>query len=84
MGTSMPSRNRSLTTTNAYLVLTPFGRQQLYDLGVSTRMKYGFLLQVCHFSSRSAVPVAESFIQNFTEKNTIPVFRTESQYVYSS
>ncbi|KAF8811998.1 phytase [Phlegmacium glaucopus] len=42
-------------------LLTPFGRQQLYDLGISTRMKYGFLLQ------------------NFTEKNTIPVFRTESQ-----
>jgi len=42
-------------------LLTPFGRQQLFDLGISTRMKYGFLLQ------------------NFTEKNTIPVFRTESQ-----
>ncbi|KAF9559236.1 phytase [Agrocybe pediades] len=42
-------------------VLTPFGRQQLYDLGVSMRLKYGFLLE------------------NFTETNTIPVFRTESQ-----
>ncbi|KAF9480866.1 phosphoglycerate mutase-like protein [Pholiota conissans] len=42
-------------------LLTPFGRQQLYDLGISTRMKYGFLLQ------------------NFTEQNTLPVFRTESQ-----
>ncbi|KAF7296481.1 AB hydrolase-1 domain-containing protein [Mycena chlorophos] len=42
-------------------VLTPFGRQQLYDLGIATRMKYGFLLK------------------NFTESNTIPVFRTESQ-----
>ncbi|KAF8898246.1 histidine phosphatase superfamily [Gymnopilus junonius] len=42
-------------------LLTPFGRQQLYDLGISLRMKYGFLLQ------------------NFTEKKTIPVFRTESQ-----
>ncbi|TFK45691.1 phosphoglycerate mutase-like protein [Heliocybe sulcata] len=42
-------------------ILTPFGRQQLYDLGVSIRMKYGFLLK------------------NFTETNTIPVFRTESQ-----
>ncbi|KAF8162781.1 histidine phosphatase superfamily [Crassisporium funariophilum] len=42
-------------------LLTPFGRQQLYDLGISTRMKYGFLLQ------------------NFTEKNVLPVFRTESQ-----
>ncbi|KAJ7493301.1 phosphoglycerate mutase-like protein [Mycena galericulata] len=42
-------------------VLTPFGRQQLFDLGISTRLKYGFLLK------------------NFTESNTIPVFRTESQ-----
>ncbi|KAG7088757.1 hypothetical protein E1B28_012723 [Marasmius oreades] len=42
-------------------VLTPFGRQQLYDLGISMRLKYGFLLQ------------------NFTDTNTIPVFRTESQ-----
>ncbi|KAF7979855.1 hypothetical protein HWV62_40611 [Athelia sp. TMB] len=43
-------------------VLTPFGRQQLFDLGISMRMKYGFLLE------------------NFTETNTIPVFRTESQH----
>ncbi|KAJ7750418.1 phosphoglycerate mutase-like protein [Mycena maculata] len=42
-------------------VLTPFGRQQLFDLGISMRLKYGFLLK------------------NFTESNTIPVFRTESQ-----
>ncbi|KAI0759394.1 histidine phosphatase superfamily [Trametes elegans] len=42
-------------------ILTPFGRQQLYDLGVSMRIKYGFLLQ------------------NFTDTNTLPVFRTESQ-----
>ncbi|KAF9265875.1 phosphoglycerate mutase-like protein [Marasmius fiardii PR-910] len=42
-------------------LLTPFGRQQLYDLGISLRLKYGFLLQ------------------NFTDTNTIPVFRTESQ-----
>ncbi|KIY44827.1 phosphoglycerate mutase-like protein [Fistulina hepatica ATCC 64428] len=42
-------------------ILTPFGRQQLFDLGVSMRMRYGFLLK------------------NFTEANTIPVFRTESQ-----
>ncbi|KAH9079225.1 phosphoglycerate mutase-like protein [Lactarius deliciosus] len=26
-------------------VLTPFGRQQLFDLGISIRLKYGFLLQ---------------------------------------
>ncbi|QRW13206.1 histidine phosphatase family containing protein [Ceratobasidium sp. AG-Ba] len=42
-------------------ILTPFGRHQLYDLGVSMRMRYGFLLQ------------------NFTQTNTVPVFRTESQ-----
>ncbi|KAF9516142.1 hypothetical protein BS47DRAFT_1341238 [Hydnum rufescens UP504] len=42
-------------------LLTPFGRQQLFDLGVSMRLKYGFLLQ------------------NFTEKQALPVFRTESQ-----
>ncbi|KAJ1301150.1 hypothetical protein OPQ81_003562 [Rhizoctonia solani] len=42
-------------------VLTAFGRGQLYDLGVSMRMRYGHLLD------------------NFTETNTIPVFRTESQ-----
>ncbi|KIP05069.1 hypothetical protein PHLGIDRAFT_31059 [Phlebiopsis gigantea 11061_1 CR5-6] len=42
-------------------VLTPFGRQQLFDLGVATRIKYGFLLK------------------NFSESNTLPVFRTESQ-----
>ncbi|OAX39485.1 phosphoglycerate mutase-like protein [Rhizopogon vinicolor AM-OR11-026] len=41
--------------------LTPFGRSQLYDLGVSMRMRYGFLLK------------------NFSETNTLPVFRTESQ-----
>ncbi|KAG9030965.1 hypothetical protein FRB95_003302 [Tulasnella sp. JGI-2019a] len=26
-------------------LLTPFGRQQMYDLGISLRIKYGFLLQ---------------------------------------
>ncbi|KAG1792165.1 phosphoglycerate mutase-like protein [Suillus plorans] len=41
--------------------LTPFGRSQLFDLGVSMRMRYGFLLK------------------NFSETNTLPVFRTESQ-----
>lgn len=35
----------------------------LVDLGVTMRIKYGYLLQ------------------NFTESNTLPVFRTESQYV---
>ncbi|KAF9255340.1 phytase [Marasmius fiardii PR-910] len=42
-------------------LLTPFGRQQLYDLGISMRLKYGFLLQ------------------DFSDTNTIPVFRTGSQ-----
>ncbi|CAE6337219.1 unnamed protein product [Rhizoctonia solani] len=42
-------------------ILTPFGRGQLYDLGVSMRMRYGHLLN------------------NFTDSNTIPVFRTESE-----
>ncbi|EGN96120.1 hypothetical protein SERLA73DRAFT_170536 [Serpula lacrymans var. lacrymans S7.3] len=41
--------------------LSAYGRAQLFDLGVSMRMKYGFLLN------------------NFTESNTIPVFRTTSQ-----
>jgi hypothetical protein len=36
------------------------------DLGISMRLKYGFLLK------------------NFTESNTIPVFRTESQCVFPS
>ncbi|EKM60569.1 uncharacterized protein PHACADRAFT_84917, partial [Phanerochaete carnosa HHB-10118-sp] len=36
-------------------LLTPFGRQQLYDLGVSTRLKYGFLLK--NFSENNAIPV---------------------------
>ncbi|KAG1818118.1 phosphoglycerate mutase-like protein [Suillus subaureus] len=40
--------------------LTHFGRSQLYDLGVSMRMRYGFLLK------------------NFSETNTLPVFRTAS------
>ncbi|QRV84599.1 histidine phosphatase family containing protein [Ceratobasidium sp. AG-Ba] len=41
-------------------VLTPFGRGQMYALGVSWRMRYGFLLN------------------NFTEANRLPIFRTES------
>lgn len=42
-------------------LLTPFGRSQLYMLGVQYRQLYGELLN------------------NFTETNTIPVFRTQSQ-----
>ncbi|KAG2091004.1 phosphoglycerate mutase-like protein [Suillus discolor] len=41
--------------------LTPFGRSQLFDLGVSMRMRYGFLLK------------------NFSDTNSLPVFRTDSQ-----
>lgn len=41
--------------TISFQVLTPFGRQQLYDLGSSMRIKYGFLLQVC-------TPKSSSFI----------------------
>ncbi|EPQ50321.1 phytase [Gloeophyllum trabeum ATCC 11539] len=36
-------------------VLTPFGRQQLFDLGVSLRLKYGFLLE--NFTAANAIPV---------------------------
>ncbi|KAF9218807.1 phosphoglycerate mutase-like protein [Gyrodon lividus] len=36
-------------------VLTPFGRQQLYDLGVSMRLKYGFLLE--NFTAQNRLPV---------------------------
>ncbi|KAG6900350.1 hypothetical protein C0993_011981, partial [Termitomyces sp. T159_Od127] len=36
-------------------LLTPFGRQQLYDLGVSMRLKYGFLLK--NFTKTNTLPV---------------------------
>ncbi|KAF8638870.1 hypothetical protein AX17_001926 [Amanita inopinata Kibby_2008] len=36
-------------------VLTPFGRQQLYDLGISMRLKYGFLLK--NFTDANVIPV---------------------------
>ncbi|KAF8309680.1 phosphoglycerate mutase-like protein [Clavulina sp. PMI_390] len=36
-------------------LLTPFGRQQLYDLGVSMRLKYGYLLN--NFTKQNALPV---------------------------
>ncbi|KAI0701864.1 phosphoglycerate mutase-like protein [Cytidiella melzeri] len=36
-------------------VLTPFGRQQLFDLGVATRIKYGYLLKA--FSKSNTLPV---------------------------
>ncbi|KAG1823266.1 phosphoglycerate mutase-like protein [Suillus variegatus] len=35
--------------------LTPFGRSQLFDLGVSMRMRYGFLLK--NFSETHSLPV---------------------------
>lgn len=39
-------------------VLTPFGRQQLFDLGVSFRLKYGYLLE--SFTDRLPVFRTES------------------------
>ncbi|TFK67148.1 phosphoglycerate mutase-like protein [Pluteus cervinus] len=36
-------------------LLTPFGRQQMYDLGVSMRIKYGFLLK--DFTDTKTLPV---------------------------
>ncbi|KAH6919137.1 histidine phosphatase superfamily [Coprinopsis sp. MPI-PUGE-AT-0042] len=36
-------------------VLTPFGRKQLFDLGFSLRMKYGYLLN--HFTEAKTLPV---------------------------
>ncbi|KAI0665367.1 phosphoglycerate mutase-like protein [Trametes maxima] len=36
-------------------ILTPFGRQQLFDLGVSMRLKYGFLLH--NFTATNTLPV---------------------------
>lgn len=47
-------------------LLTPFGRQQLYDLGISMRLKYGFLLSN-YTDPASRIPPR------------LPVFRTESQ-----
>ncbi|KAF9256260.1 phosphoglycerate mutase-like protein [Marasmius fiardii PR-910] len=44
------------------MVLTPFGRQQLYDLGISMRLKYGFLLQ--NFSGTNTIPVFRTGSQN--------------------
>ena len=47
-------------------VLTPFGRQQLFDLGVGMRLKYGFLL--------------ESFTDSKSPTSQrLPIIRTESQ-----
>ena len=47
-------------------VLTPFGRQQLFDLGVGMRLKYGFLL--------------ESFTDPHSPTaRRLPIIRTESQ-----
>lgn len=36
-------------------LLTPFGRQQLFDLGVTMRIKYGFLLE--NFTRTNTLPV---------------------------
>ncbi|KAG6331252.1 hypothetical protein ID866_7837 [Astraeus odoratus] len=42
--------------------LTPFGRAQLFDLGVSMRMRYGFLLK--NFTEANALPVFRTESQN--------------------
>ncbi|KAF9220158.1 phosphoglycerate mutase-like protein [Gyrodon lividus] len=42
--------------------LTPFGRAQLFDLGVSMRMRYGFLLK--NFTESNALPVFRTESQN--------------------
>lgn len=47
-------------------VLTPFGRQQLFDLGVSMRLKYGFLLESFTDPESHIAP-------------RLPIIRTESQ-----
>ncbi|EJD54727.1 phosphoglycerate mutase-like protein [Auricularia subglabra TFB-10046 SS5] len=36
-------------------ILTPFGRQQMFDLGISLRIKYGFLLE--NSTAQNALPV---------------------------
>ncbi|KAG9313679.1 histidine phosphatase superfamily [Chiua virens] len=45
-----------------YILLTPFGRQQLYDLGVAMRLKYGFLLE--DFTLYDKLPVFRTESQN--------------------
>ncbi|KAI6005603.1 histidine phosphatase superfamily [Pisolithus albus] len=42
--------------------LTPFGRAQLFDLGVSMRMRYGFLLK--NFTAANILPVFRTESQN--------------------
>ncbi|KAF9242010.1 histidine phosphatase superfamily [Melanogaster broomeanus] len=42
--------------------LTPFGRAQLFDLGVSMRMRYGFLLK--NFTESNILPVFRTESQN--------------------
>ncbi|KAB5591557.1 Phosphoglycerate mutase-like protein [Ceratobasidium theobromae] len=43
-------------------ILTPFGRSQLYDLGVSMRIRYGFLLD--NFTASNTLPVFRTESQN--------------------
>ncbi|KXN93292.1 3-phytase B, partial [Leucoagaricus sp. SymC.cos] len=43
------------TRSNPLQVLTPFGRQQLFDLGVTMRIKYGYLLE--NFTKANTIPV---------------------------
>jgi hypothetical protein len=44
------------------------------------RLKYGFLLKVYLYNLSHKI-LNNVGVENFTESNTIPVFRTESQYV---
>ncbi|KAF5386547.1 hypothetical protein D9757_005881 [Collybiopsis confluens] len=45
----------SLTYKLGENILTPFGRQQMFDLGVSMRLKYGYLLN--DFTETKTIPV---------------------------
>ncbi|KAG2001830.1 hypothetical protein CC2G_004959 [Coprinopsis cinerea AmutBmut pab1-1] len=50
-------------------VLTPFGRKQLYDLGYSLRMKYGFLLN--NFTATNTLPVFRTESQDRMLKSAL-------------
>ncbi|KAJ7849853.1 hypothetical protein B0H14DRAFT_3452303 [Mycena olivaceomarginata] len=59
----------------------PFGQQQLFDLGISTRLKYGFYAQGTYSSSPFNRTEMEWTWTRLTlpSLNTIPVFCTKSQ-----
>ncbi|GAA6064184.1 hypothetical protein JCM10212_002926 [Sporobolomyces blumeae] len=56
-------------------LLTPFGREQLFNLGVSFRTKYGHLIDPPLPRGRGE----EEEEDDEVEKRKLPVFRTESQ-----